>query len=214
MEDSLSLEYNTTRNLLTLPEYGRSVQKMVEYALTIGDREQRSQVAKAIVNIMAQLNPLVKEQNDYKHKLWDHLHFIADFKLDVDSPFTAPTALELAAKPETVPYGDKNFRYGHYGRNIEKIIEKATELEDGPEKESYVKAIGNHLKKTYLTWNRDSVNDELIYEHLKELSHGKLKLADDTQLSHTNDLLARTAKKKKFTGRPKDNPGMKRKKKL
>jgi hypothetical protein len=198
------MDYNTTRHKLILSEYGRNVQSMVEYALSVEDREKRSRLAKAIVNVMAQVNPAVKESGDYKQKLWDQLHIIADFKLDVDSPYPLPSPDVLAFNTEKLSYRDKNFRYGHYGKNIEKIIQKASLIDDGPDKEMYVEMIANHLKKTYLTWNRDSVSDELIYEHLDLLSNGMLKLSDDAKLHNTNDILARNVKKKKFQ-RPKEN---------
>lgn len=210
---NLNMDYNTSRKKLLLAEYGRNVQNMVDYALTIEDREKRNRVAKTIVQVMAQLNPGVTENVDYWQKLWDQLFIISDFKLDIDSPYPKPTEEVLNLKSEKLSYRDKNFKYGHYGKNIEKIIQKAAEIEDGAEKAVFVEAIANHLKKTYLTWNRDSVSDELIYEHLDKLSAGKLKLSDETQLQNTNDILARTAIKKKKFVRPKDGQNQRRKKK-
>jgi len=209
----LNMDYNTSRKKLLLAEYGRNVQNMVEFALTIEDREKRNRVAKTIVQVMSQLNPGVVENNDYWQKLWDQLYIISGFKLDIDSPYPKPTEEVLNLKSEKLKYRDKDFRYGHYGKNIEKIIKKASDIEDGAEKAVFVEAIANHLKKTYLTWNRDSVSDELIYEHLDKLSAGKLKLSDETQLQNTNDILARTAVKKKKFVRPKDNMNLRRKKK-
>lgn len=212
MENDLNMAYNTERRKLILAEYGRNVQNMVEYALTIEDPEARTRAAKTIVNVMAAINPGVIENTEYWQKLWDHLFVISDFRLDVDSPYPKPpTEILQNLKSGKLKYRDKNFRYGHYGKNIEKIITKASEIEDSVEKGIFVEAIANHLKKTYLTWNRDSVNDEVIYGHLAELSGGRLKLSDETQLQNTNDILARTAKKKKFI-RPKDN-NIRRKKK-
>lgn len=210
---NLNMDYNTSRKKLLLAEYGRNVQNMVEYALTIEDREKRNRVAKTIVQVMAQLNPGVTENVDYWQKLWDQLFIISGFQLDIDSPYPKPTEEVLNLKSEKLKYRDKNFRYGHYGKNIEKIIQKAAEIEDGSEKAVFVEAIANHLKKTYLTWNRDSVSDELIYEHLDKLSSGKLKLSDETQLQNTHDILARTAVKKKKFVRPKDGQNLRRKKK-
>ncbi|MCX6273087.1 MAG: DUF4290 domain-containing protein [Bacteroidetes bacterium] len=201
------MEYNSGRPHLVLPEYGRNIQKMVDFALTIEDRDKRTNVAKTIINIMAQINPQVKESTDYKQKLWDHLYIISDFKLDVETTYVMPSPEVLKAKPDRIPYTIRDFKYGHYGRNIQKIIEKVAEMEDSPEKEALVNTIANHLKKAFLTWNRDSVNDEVIYEHLAELSKGKLKLSEDTRLQHTNELLGRPPgmKKKKFFPRQKDN---------
>lgn len=207
------MEYNTGRPKLIIPEYGRNIQKMVDYALTVEDREKRTNIAKIILQIMAQVNPGVKESIDYKQKLWDHLCIISDYRLDVDSPYPVPSRELLEVKPERVPYSVKNFKYGHYGRNIEKIIEKVATMEDGPEKDAQVNIIANHLKKAFLTWNRDSVNDEVIYEHLAELSKNKLKLSEDARLQQTHELIGRqNTKKKKFFPRKNDNMNKRRKK--
>lgn len=186
------MDYNSTREKLIIPEYGRNVQKMAAYILTIEDREKRTNLAKALVNIMAQLHPENRDTIDYKQKLWDHLYIITDYKLDIDGPFPKPAPEKAIQKPQTIPYPQEEIKFRPYGKNIARIIEKACDFEDGPEKDALVKNIANHLKKSYLNWNRDSVNDELITDHLSVLSHGKLKLSDDTRLTHTNELLART----------------------
>ncbi len=195
------MDYNTTRNQLIISEYGRNIQKMIEYTVGIEDREKRTQAAHVIVNVMAQMNSQVKETVDYEQKLWDHLHLISDFKLDVDCPFPPPTRKSMEAKPDRVPYQDNNIKFKHYGKNLEKIIEKAIEYEDGEEKNAFIQTIANHLKKSYLNWNRDSVNDELILKHLEMLSDGKLKLPENARLISTGEVVARAPKKKKFTGR-------------
>lgn len=202
-----TMEYNTTREMMVIPEYGRNVQRMIQFACTIEDREQRNKAAKFIINVMGQLNPSVKESGDYKHKLWDHLYIIADFKLDVDAPYPPPPPLSLSTKPETLSYHDKEIEFKHYGKNIALMIEKATEYEDGPEKDALVIAIANHMKKSYLNWNRESVNDELIELHLKVLSQDKLKLHQDFRFAHTNDILARNTpvKRKQFRPNPNGN---------
>jgi hypothetical protein len=130
---------------------------------------------------------------------------MSDFKLDVDSPFKMPDPESLNKKPDLLSYPKGGIRFHHYGRNIQLIIEKAIAIEDGPEKEAIVKLIANHLKKSYLTWNRESVDDDLITKHLSELSHGKLELAEDEQLNTTNDILARNKRKQKATLRPQNN---------
>ena len=186
------MDYNSTRERLIIPEYGRNVQKMAEFVVSIEDREKRTNLAKALVSIMAQLHPDQRDTADYKRKLWDHLHIIADYKLDIDGPFPAPSPEERQEKPQRIPYPQENIKFRPYGKNIAKIIEKACLFDDGAEKDALVKNIANHLKKSYLNWNRDSVNDELITDHLRELSHGKLKLSEDTRLAHTNDLLAKS----------------------
>lgn len=202
------MEYNTTREMMVIPEYGRNVQRMIQYACTIEDRDKRNKAAKYIIMVMGQLNPAVKEVADYKHKLWDHLHIIADFKLDIDSPFPPPPPLSLSTKPERLSYHDKEIEFKHYGKNIALMIEKATEYEDGPEKDALVNAIANHMKKSYLSWNRESVNDELIEQHLTLLSQDKLRLHKDFRFTHTNDILARNVqpvKKKPFRPNPNGN---------
>lgn len=192
------MDYNTTRPSMIIPEYGRNIQEMILYTCTIEDREKRNKAAKFIVNIMAQMHPQVKDTIDYKRKLWDHMYIISNFGLDVDSPFPPPPPLTLSTKPEKISYHDKEIDYKHYGKNIALIIEKATEYPEGVEKDALVRAIAIHLKKSYLNWNRESVNDELIEEHLKVLSKGKLKLKPDVKLTTTSDLLARNKTKKPF----------------
>ncbi len=191
--------------MMLIPEYGRNVQRMIQYSCTIEDREQRNKAAKFIINVMGQLNPAVKESGDYKHKLWDHLFIIADFKLDVDAPYPPPPPLSLSTKPEHLSYHDKEIEFKHYGKNIALMIEKATAYEDGPEKDALIKAIANHMKKSYLNWNRESVNDELIEKHLSVLSKDQLKLNQDFKFTHTNDILAQNQKRKPFRQGPDRN---------
>ncbi len=190
------MEYNTTRNKLMISEYGRNIQKMVEYLLTIDDREKRSELAKFVVQVMGQMNPQSRDMGDNKHKLWDHIHIIADYKLDVDSPFPPPTHQEINKKPNRLEYRSDNIKFRHYGRNIVSIIEKANDYPEGPEKEALVKTIANHMKKSYLIWNRESVSDDLITAHLKALSEDKLVLSEDVRLNQTHDILAMSKKKK------------------
>ncbi|MCX6279251.1 MAG: DUF4290 domain-containing protein [Bacteroidetes bacterium] len=199
------LEYNTTRDMMYIPEYGRNVQRMIKYCCTLEDREKRTRDAKFIVNVMGLLNPSVKESGDYKHKLWDHLFIIADFKLDVDAPYPPPPPLSLSAKPEHLSYHDKEIEFKHYGKNIALMIEKAVEYPDGAEKDALVNAIANHMKKSYLNWNRESVNDELIEKHLEILSKGGLKLHRDFRFTHTNEILAQNQKRKPFKQGPDRN---------
>jgi hypothetical protein len=192
------MDYNTTRPAMTIPEYGRNIQEMILYTCTVPDREKRNKAAKFIVNIMAQMHPQVKDTIDYKRKLWDHMYIISNYALDVDSPFPPPPPLTLSTKPEKISYHDKEIEFKHYGKNIAVIIEKAAEFPEGEEKDALVKAIAIHLKKSYLNWNRESVDDELIEEHLKILSKGRLKLKEDVKLTTTSDLLARNKIKKPF----------------
>ncbi|NVN96120.1 MAG: DUF4290 domain-containing protein [Bacteroidetes bacterium] len=186
------MEYNSTRNKLIIAEYGRNVQKMIEHAVSVEDREKRNQLAKGIIRVMGQINPHLRDVADFTHKLWDHLFIISEFKLDVNSPYPIPTEEILNIKPEQVPYTDKKFAFRHYGRNIELMIDKATTMEEGPAKERIIQLIANHLKKSYLTWNRDSVDDEVIVEHLNIMSKGQLKLNENFKFNSSFDILAKT----------------------
>jgi hypothetical protein len=168
---------------MSISEYGRNIQKMIAHIMSIDDREKRNQLTRATINVMGQLNPHLRDVNDFKHKLWDHLFIMSDFKLDVDSPYPIPNANILTRKPERLEYASNNITFKHYGRHIERIIEEACELEDGPEKNALIKLIANHLKKSYLTWNRDAVSDEEIASHLKVLSKGRLELSENVRLA-------------------------------
>jgi len=197
------MEYNTTRGPMAIAEYGRNFQRMVEFTTTIEDREKRTQTAIFLVSVMAQMHPQVKETADFKHKLWDHLFILSGFTLDVDAPYDPPSPLTLSTKPQRLAYHDASIQYRHYGKNIALMIDKVAEMEDGPDKDMLAKAIANHMKKSYLNWNRDSVTDEVIEEQLTVLSKGGLKLKQDTRLTNTIDILARNKKRRPF--RQKDN---------
>ena len=182
------MEYNTERPKMAIPEYGRNVQRMIEFAISVKDSDERNRVARAIISVMGQLNPHLRDVTDFKHKLWDHLFIIADFKLDVDSPYPIPNAATFQTKPDKVSYPDNRIRYRHYGKILEKIIRKAIEFEEGDEKRVLTEMIANSMKKSYLTWNRDSVTDDVIIEQLKELSKGQLKLDPTTKLVQASDI--------------------------
>ncbi len=200
------MEYNTSRSKMTISEYGRNIHKMIEYIMSFDDREKRNQLAQATINVMGQLNPHLRDVNDFKHKLWDHLFIMSDFKLDVDSPYPIPSPETLTRKPEPLQYATSKVTYKHYGRHIERIIDKACDLEDGHMKDSLVQMIANHLKKSYLTWNRDAVTDEEIAEHLLVLSGGRLSLQKDIKLHETDDILSKN-KKKKYQARTGSSKG-------
>ena len=192
----MSFDYNTSRKHLVLPEYGRNIQKMVDYIKTIDDRTERNRLAHAIIGIMGNLNPHLRDINDFKHKLWDHLAIIAHFELDIDSPYDLPEKDKLEEKPNKVPYNQHSIRYKHYGRSIVMMIDKAVAMEPGEEKEDLIKMIANHMKKSYLTWNREAVSDEEILSDLKTLSGGKLEISGDIKLLETREILAKSRKKK------------------
>lgn len=178
------MEYNTELNRLIIPEYGRNVQKMVAYALTIEDRAKRNQQAQAIIEVMGNLNPHLRDVPDFKHKLWDHLFIMSEFELDVDSPYPLPSAESFEEPPEILEYPDRRIRYRHYGKTIGMMIKEARKMEDSDHKDKLVQAIANHMKKLYLTWNKSTVEDEVILEQLAVLSDGELKLKENLSLSH------------------------------
>lgn len=192
------LEYNSERNDLIIPEYGRHVQKMVEYAKTIEDDEKRNNIAKSIISVMGNMNPHLRDVPDFQHKIWDQLFIISNFELDVESPFPKPSREELYASPEPLPYPQNFPKYRFYGNNIKRMIDEAIKLEDGEMKEGLMFNIANHMKKCYLNWNKDSVSDKIIFDHLRELSNGKLDLkADDEELSDANTLVKQANKRSK-----------------
>jgi phage baseplate assembly protein W len=171
-----NIEYNTERNKLIIPEYGRHLQKMVDYAISIEDEAERNKVAKAIIDVMGNLNPHLRDVADFKHKLWDQLFIISDFKLDVESPFTKPTREELAERPEPLPYPQNFPKYRFYGNNIKRMIDVALNWEEGELKQALIVTIANHMKKCFLNWNKDTVEDSLIFNHLYELSKGGIDI--------------------------------------
>lgn len=183
-----TMEYNTSLPHLIIPEYGRNVQKMVGHLLTIEDREQRNIQAQNLIDIIGNLNPQIRDVPDFKHKLWDHLFIMSNFTLDVDSPYPKPSEESFREKPERVPYPRNNRRYRHYGNVIRKMIDYAVEQPPGEEKEKLKIAIANHMKKTYLIWNKDTVDDDVILKEMNDLAKGQLKL-DDMSLKHKQELV-------------------------
>ena len=183
------MKYNTQRPPMVISEYGRNIQQMVEEAVKISDRATRNLAAKTIINLMATVSPAGKEEVDFYHKLWDYLHIMAQFRLDVDSPYPAPDPEALKFKPKKPAYPRRKMRFAHYGNIIESFIRFASSLEDGEEKDRYTEVIANIMKKAYLNHNRDSVNDEMIKDQLKELSKGELEFKPTYKLSSTNEIL-------------------------
>ena len=170
------MEYNTNRTKLLMPEYGRNIQQMVEYCKSLPSKEERNEVAKTIVEFMGQRNPHLRDEENYKHKLWDHLYILADYDLDVDAPYPFPTKEELDQKPNRMDYPSFENEYKFYGKSILQLIDKAIELEEGEEKEALIQVIANNMKKSYNVYNKEHVQDEVIFRHLKELSQDKLNL--------------------------------------
>ena len=183
------MEYNTTRGRLILPEYGRNVQNMIAYAMEINDRVERNRAAMAIIEVMGQLNPHLRDVDDFRHKLWTHLFVMSDFKLDVDSPYEIPKQEILDEKPKLMDYPQSKIRYGHYGQYTQKILESSMEVNDEKEKEYLKNTMANFMKKQFLSYNNDTVENHVIAQQLKELSKGDLVLENPDELVNTNTLL-------------------------
>ncbi|WP_339655131.1 DUF4290 domain-containing protein [Flavobacterium frigidarium] len=184
------LEYNAERSHLIIPEYGRHLQKLIDQATAIEDNEERNKAAKYIIQVMGSLNPHLRDVLDFQHKLWDQLFIMSDFKLDVESPYPIPSREVLQLKPDVLKYPQNYPKYRYYGNNIKYMIDVANKWEDGDMKNALVKVIANHMKKSYLSWNKDTVKDDVIFEHLYELSGGKLNLLHSSEeLLNTTDLL-------------------------
>ena len=184
------LQYNTDRTQLIIPEYGRHVQIMVNQLMLTQDREERNQMSKAIIGIMGNMNPHLRDVPDFQHKLWDQLFIMSDFELDLDSPFEKPQRELLMQKPERLAYPKTNLKYRFYGNNIKNMINVAKNWEEGDMKNALVYNIANHMKKCFLNWNKDTVQDEVILKHLTELSEGKLMVDEsDLPLTDSSELL-------------------------
>jgi len=183
------MEYSTKRTKLILPEYGRNIQKMVEYIKTIENRETRNIAAQEIINIMGNMNPHLRDINDFKHKLWDQIAQMADFDLDIDSPYPTPLRETFTSKPNTVPYIEGRLKYKYLGRIMQKLIKAATLLEDKEKQDELIRVITNHMKKLYVIWNKDTVEDSAIFDKLTELSGGKLLVENGTRLIESKDLM-------------------------
>ncbi|TFH35067.1 MAG: DUF4290 domain-containing protein [Bacteroidia bacterium] len=204
-------DYNTQRKRMALPEYGRNVQKMVDHIKSIGDMDERNRAARTIIQIMANLNPNLRDTGDVKHKLWDHLAIIADFELEIDSPFPPPQKEVLAEKPARVAYQEGEVRFLHYGRIIEMLVEEAAKMEDGKEKDYLINLIANQMKKAASAWNRGNVSDDVIMKDLVELSNKRITIPENMKLLEIRELLGPKKKKpvqkqskqprKKFQGR-------------
>ena len=191
--NSTGMQYNTSLSVMTNAEYGRSIHRMIEYCLTLEDRNERSRCASSIVRVMIILNPQMKEFAEYEHKIWDHLHIISNYKLDIDSPFPKPRPELIESKPEIVPYPKSSIRFKHYGKILEDLLKKALAETDPKAKEVFTEQLAQLLKRHYLNWNRDSVNDQLILEQLENLSEGNLKVGENFRFLHTSEILPKNA---------------------
>lgn len=181
------MEYNTTRNHLIMREYGRHIQKMVEYLLTIEDKEERQRNAYAVIELMGFLNPHLKNVEDFRHKLWDHLFLISDFTLDVESPYPIPTRETLKAKPERLSYPKRYPKFNHLGKNIEIVIDKALKEENPEKKQGFANAVAYYMKLTYSNWHKELVHDDNIQTELSSMTKGELEFNNRPFVKHRVD---------------------------
>ena len=193
--DKQGLLYNTERGRIIISEYGRNMQEMIRHLMEIEDREKRTEAANFIISVMAQMNPQVKQTDDYIHKLWDHLY--------VDSPFPPPQPLTESTKPHHVDYQNHNIQYGHYGYYMAKMIEIASETEDDEMRQALAHSIANQMKRNYLEWSGNVVNDQQIIADLKAMSKGRLVLDEETKLNGTNEILTKPVLSQKQNGKKK-----------
>jgi hypothetical protein len=182
-ENNHTLDYNTSREKLAMPEYGRNVLKMVEQLKAIPDKDKRTEQARAVVKVMELLNPQVHSQENFEHKLWDHLYMIAGFDLDVDSPYPCPVAEELNTDPVPIPMKGSKIKAFHYGRNIEGVINLLCEQPEGEVKTELIRSLAIYMRTQYLIWNKDSVADETIFADIEKLSGGRIQVPEGISLS-------------------------------
>jgi hypothetical protein len=189
------MQYNTQKKHLALPEYGRNIQNMVDYCVSISGREERTRCASAIINMMGNMFPHLRDVNDFKHILWDHLAIMSDFSLDIDYPYGALKRGDRYVKPAKLPYSQGRIAYKHYGKNLENMIKKAKEYENGELKDVLIGMLANHMKKSFLTWNKEVVDDRKIFTDLEYLSDGKIVVNEDShKLTESKDILSKKNK--------------------
>lgn len=191
---TLMMDYNTQKKKLLLPEYGRNIQKMVDHIMAIEDRVERTRAAKTVIDVMGNLYPHLRDVPDFRHKLWDHLAIMSEFKLDIDTPYPLPSMEKIREKPEKLTYNTNRIRYRHYGKSVEKLIEKIRETEDPEQKRALIVLTANHMKKSFLTWNKDTVEDEQIYNDINTYYGSALILPEGISLSNPKDLLQKKSK--------------------
>lgn len=178
------MEYNTQRNYLTMKEYGRHIQRMVEYVLTIEDRQKRQQQAQVVIELMGTLNPHLKNVEDFRHLLWDHLFFVSDFKLDVDCPYPIPTKETYKLKPDPLPYPKRKPRYNHLGKNLEIVIDKALKEENPEKRAGFANSIAYYMKLAYSNWHKELVHDDGIRSELNTITNGQLEFDSTPFVKH------------------------------
>jgi hypothetical protein len=197
------MEYNTEREQLIIPEYGRHVQKMINHATTLSDKVEQQKCVDAIIAFMGQMNPHLRDVKEFTHKLWDHLHIMSDFKLDIESPYAKPEIAKLEERPEKMTYPGNKIRFSYYGNTIETMIATAIKMEDD-KKEILTGMIANQMKKSYILFNESSVDNNMIRLHLKQMSDNQLTLADDFEFIRSASVRidGRNSKKKPYKKKP------------
>ena len=186
--ERIGLTYNTEKEQIAIPEYGRCVQEMIKKLSEIEDRQQRTEAAKYIISVMVQMNPSIKQSSDYEHKLWDHLYMISGYNLDVDSPYAPPIPIEQQKKPQHIGYQNNHIKYGHYGQYLIKMIEAASQEENDEVREALAYSLAGQMKRNYLEWNKSVVNDQVIIDDLRTISGGRLVIGDESRLNATGDM--------------------------
>lgn len=209
---TFDIEYNSERPHLIIPEYGRHIQKLVDHCVALETQEERNTMAKAIVDVMGNLQPHLRDVPDFKHKLWDQLFIMSDFRLEADAPYEKPSKEELQQKPERLEYPKSASKYRFYGNNIQTMIDTALSWEDGDMKEALVFTIANHMKKCFLNWNKDTVEDDVIFNHLYELSKGEIDIrnTEESLIEAKSLLKKRNTQQGKGKGKNHQNKNRKR----
>lgn len=192
------MQYNSQRKKLAIPEYGRHIQQMVDHLKTIEDSEKRNRQTQCVIGVMGNLNPHLRDVPDFQHKLWDQLFIMADFDLDVQTPYPKVSRGEITERPQALTYPKRNKKYRFYGYNLQLMIREVATWEAGPKRDALVRAIANHMKKCFLSWNKDTVEDEVIFEHLKELSNGRIDLTESDENLHGTTLFPKNRWKPKY----------------
>ena len=185
------MDYNTQREQMRLPEYGRTIQQMVDYCRTIEDEKERTKAAHTVIAIMGNMNPHLRDVADFKHKLWDHLAIMSDFKLNVEWPYPFPDIEVLNKKPEKLEYSDGEFKYKHYGKFVEEILNRINDYEDPERRESLIVIMANHMKRSYTLWKNEEIQDEIIFKELLILTKGEIEIPEGLELREFKDVLVK-----------------------
>ncbi|HNQ67914.1 MAG TPA: DUF4290 domain-containing protein [Bacteroidales bacterium] len=184
------MDYNTQRLQLKLPEYGRTIQKMVDYCCTIEDKGERTRAAHAVIAIMGNMNPHLRDVVDFKHKLWDHLAIMSDFKLDIDWPYPLPDLELINKKPQKLPYSDGKFKFRHYGKFIEEVLKKINDIEEPEKKNALIELMANHMKRSYMVWKKESISDEIVFKELSIIVRNSIDIPENIKLNDFREVLA------------------------